>query len=635
MKRSRQFSWLKVAAPLLCLALAACVVRPVEKPNPVGSGESCQEQPLYLDKDVDLLFVIDNSGSMAEEQKNLVDNFPKLVDALKSTKLGDKLPNVRLGVVSTDLGAGNLYSDSSCHVGGDGGKLTNTAKKTGCTAPSDKWIEYKEVDGQIQTNIVGAGDPIAKVKAAFSCIAELGDTGCGFEQTLLSAKQALDPVKRVNPGFLRNDDPCCGTAGKPKCTGTAKSKLPNCQKAEREDAMLALVFITDEDDCSASNDTLFDGSQQGLNDPLGPLTSFRCFEFGVQCTCPGKAKCDRFTQGIRTGCKPGGQYLHNVNNFISFFRNLKKKPDTAGGACAGVVDDDRVIMAAIAGPTGDYVTIESNGKETTSALKRGKVEVGMQGQYPSLKPACTINIGGKDNDAAPGVRIRTLVHAFAKKLNAKEKAANQKIIANPQSTETFTPFFKDDTGNWREQNFTTICSSDFSPALKRLGERIVGAIKPLCMDPPALTDNGGILCRKDDVICDAKTCSKVVKCKESCLSKANFTVQEYVKGSSVRTKVKKCSEEKNVEITVSGSKIKVSRWDARVTATSCGTGGKECPCWRIVPAPACTAEVGASPYRLEIMRECPAVKGTMASVCSLTSSAGWGTQAFADLKQCN
>ena len=605
-----------VALGAAALVFSACVVRPVEKPNPVGSGESCQEQPLYLDKDVDLLFVIDNSGSMKEEQTNLVKNFPKLIDALKSTKLGNKLPNVRIGVVSTDLGAGSKYSDSSCHVGGDGGKLQNTAKAVGCTAPADKWIEYKEVDGQITTNITGGGDPVAKVKAAFSCIAALGIDGCGFEQTIMSAQKALDPKLRVNPGYLRNDDPCCSTPGKPKCTGTPKSKLPKCQKPEREDAMLALVFITDEDDCSAANDNLFDPSMAGLNDPLGPLTSFRCFEFGVQCTCPGKAKCDRFTQGIRTNCKPGGQYLHNVNNFISFFRNLKKKPDTAGGKCMGVVDTDRVIMAAIAGPTGDYTTIGSDGKPITNALKKGKVDVGMKGNYPTLKPACNINIGGQDNEAAPGVRIRTLVHAFAKKLNAKEKAANQKVIANPSSTEKFTPFFKDDSGNWREQNFTTICSADFSPALKRLGERIVGAIKPLCMDPPALTDNGGILCRKGDSI-GKNSQGKLVKCKESCLTKANFTVQEYIKGSSTRTKVKKCS---------------AALFNPATLSTACG---KECPCWRIVPAPACASEVGASPYRVEIMRECPALKGTMASVCSLTSSASWGTQAFADLKQCN
>jgi hypothetical protein len=37
---------------------------------------------------VDILFVIDDSGSMEQEQANLLNNFPKLIDALRSPKLG-------------------------------------------------------------------------------------------------------------------------------------------------------------------------------------------------------------------------------------------------------------------------------------------------------------------------------------------------------------------------------------------------------------------------------------------------------------------------------------------------------------------------------------------------------------------
>ena len=566
MKRSFQ-GWLKIAAPLLALTLAACVVRPVEKPNPQGTGEACKTQPLFLDKDVDLLFVIDNSGSMEQEQKNLNKNFPALIEALKTNKLGGKLPNVRIGVVSTDLGAGNLYVDNACVTDGDKGQLFNKAQAAGCTAPKDKWIEYKDTNGVVTTNIAGAGDPIVKVKNAFQCIAALGTDGCGFEQTIMSAKKALDPTANINPGFLRNDDPC---------------------KANREDALLAVVFITDEDDCSAANPQLFDPSQQGLNDPLGPLTSFRCFEFGVSCTCPGKAKCDRFTQGARKNCVPGGQYLHKVENFISFFKNIKKLPDvdTTTGKCTGKANPDRVIMAAIAGPT-------------------EPVEVGVQGSYPTLKPSCSSSQGF----AVPGVRINALVHAFAKELTVQE-------IADVKAKKVNIPYFIDTLGKWREQNFTSVCSSDFAPALKRLGERIVGSLGTLCLSPPALTDNGGILCRKDDVICDAKNCPKVVKCTQSCLTKANFTIQEYTSAGKRQT-IPKCADK---------------LFEPTVATTACGS---TCPCWRIVPSAVCKATAGSSPYSVEIMRQGQANKGTYASVCALTSTASWNTKEFGALKQCN
>ena len=552
------------------LLSGGCVVRPVEKASEGGSGTVCKVQPLFLDKDVDILFVVDDSGSMGEEQIKLRKQFPRLIEALKSTKLDGKLPNVRIGVVSTDLGAGNLYVDNACVTDGDPVKLQNAAMIAGCTVPRDSWIEYKDVDGVITTNIPGAGDSIKKVKDAFSCIGSLGTGGCGFEQTILASQKALDPSTNINPGFLRNDPPC---------------------KANREDALLAVVFITDEDDCSAANPQLFDPSQGGLNDPLGPLTSFRCFEFGVSCTCPGKAKCDRFTQGARYNCVPGGQYLHKVENFISFFKSLKKTPDrdSATGKCQGKANPDRVIMAAIAGPA-------------------GTVEVGMQGSYPVLKPSCSTT----DTSAMPAVRLRALVHAFAKELTVGE-------VADIKAKTSNTPYFVDSAGKWREENFTSICNSDYAPALERLGKDIIGKLGTLCLAPPPLTNNGGILCRKGDVICDAKTCGKEVRCQKGCLTKAEFTIQEYT-GDDRKT-VPKCSD---------------SLFDPKIARTECGG---QCPCWRVVPSSVCTSKEevarGSSPYALEIMRKGQAPKGTYASVCTMNSSFSWGTKELAALKQCN
>ena len=550
---SRSPSWrtcLRLLLPVLALSLAACVVRPVEKPPKGSTSEACTTQPLFLDKDVDILFVIDNSNSMEHEQKNLKANFPKLIDALRSPKLGGKIPNVHIGVVSTDLGAGN-YNLPSCETtGGDQGKLQNKPQIAGCTPPSNAWISYNEG----KTNVPGAkGDPVNVVKTAYQCIAEIGLQGCGFEQTLLASKRALDPTANVNPGFLRND---------PK---------------NNKDALLAVIYITDEDDCSAVNAQLFDPSQQGLTDPLGPLTSFRCFEFGVSCKCSGGGKCDRTTMGQRQNCVPGGKYLHKVENFISFFKNLKRTIDNKP-------NPKRVIMAAIAGPT-------------------DRVEVGMDGSNPSLKPSCQTAQGF----AVPGIRLKAVVHEFAKELSAQE-------IADIQSKKTNTPYWVDKLGKWREENYSTICSSDFSPALKRIGGRIVASLGTMCLSPPGLTDNDGILCQKGDVI-GKNSAGKTVTCAKSCLTKANFTIQEVT--SAGRASIKKCPDK---------------YFDAKVASKDCGSS---CPCWRIIPATICKNTSGSSPYSVDIMRKGQAPKGTYASVCALTSSHAWGSPQFADRKQCN
>ena len=279
--------------------------------------------------DVDFLFVVDNSGSMEQEQKNLAANFPRLIK-----KLGKTMKSYRVGVISSDLGAGKLYVDNACVTGGDGGKLQSRAMVAGCTGPKDPWISVTPT---------GSNVPGGDVPGAFSCIANLGTDGCGFEQTLESAYTALLPG--TNPGFLRKD------------------------------AALAVVFISDEDDCSASSDTLYNPSQQGLNDPLGPLTSFRCFEFGVTCDIN-----DRTKTGKRKGCVPAkaGGYLHPVDRYLKQLNQLKP---------AG-----QVVVSAIVGPS-------------------TPVEVGVQGSYPTLKPSCSSSAGF----AAPSVRLSHLVKAFGKR----------------------------------------------------------------------------------------------------------------------------------------------------------------------------------------------------------------------------
>ena len=371
----------------------------------------CKTVTLEQDKQVDVLFVVDNSNSMEHEQKNLKNNFYKFIDAIRTSKLNNKIPNVQIGIVSTDLGAGNYNLPSCESAGGDQGKLWNKPQSAGCTGPTDKYISYK--DGK--TNVPGSNpDAVARVKQAFQCISEIGLQGCGFEQTMQAARKALDPTLNVNPGFLRKD------------------------------AMLAVIFISDEDDCSAANSQLYDPSQQGLTDPLGPLSSFRCFEFGVQCQCKGSGKCDRTTAGPRINCVPGGKYLHQVSNFISFFKALKKTP-------GGQPHPQRVIMSAIVGPT-------------------NKVEVGLDGSNPVLKPSCQTSAGF----AVPAIRLKYLVHAFARELTAAEIAAIKNKTKN-------IPHWIDANGKYRTENTSSICSSDFSSALMRFGEDIVAAMGTRCV----------------------------------------------------------------------------------------------------------------------------------------------------------
>ncbi|MBW2733996.1 MAG: VWA domain-containing protein [Deltaproteobacteria bacterium] len=329
---------LTLSALLPCML--SCESRSFEDPVPADEKVTMREYRQNTETDVDVLFVIDNSRSMAQEQANLRQNFGKLIDALKTEKLDGRIPNVHIGVVTTDLGVGDFGAAlAGCETkGGDSGKLQSTGTG-GCLVPNDAWISY--VDGV--TNLKGCtnDDPIECVKESFRCIADLGTEGCGFEMQLEAARRALDPELAMNPGFLRKD------------------------------AFLAVIFITDEDDCSAVDLSIFDPRQDGLQDPLGPLTSFRCFEFGIQCDIN-----DRSAPGPRNNCVPAYDRLHRIDDYVSFFRKLKDA-------------DDSVIMAAIAGP-------------------KGPVAVGQDGLTPVLMPSCD----GAHGSAVPSLRIAKMVEAF-------------------------------------------------------------------------------------------------------------------------------------------------------------------------------------------------------------------------------
>jgi len=410
----RPSSWL----PALLLVLGCGVDRPAVAPDarvPLDPWLRTQE------RDVDLLFVVDNSNlSLPELQQNLVKAFPQLLEALRDPRFGRalpdgpactqsdrrncRIPNLRVGVVSTDLGAGS-YSLPSCEVaGGDGGRLQNAPRVPSCAPPKDAWIAY--VDGLTNVPDASTRDGIEQVERAFACIAQLGTGGCGFEHPLEAARRALDPTLNVNPGFIRKD------------------------------AILAIVWVTDEDDCSAKKLQLFDPAQQGLSDPLGPLTSFRCTEFGISCDKNGRQP------GVRHKCQPGFEWLHKVEEYAGFFARLKPP--------------GRVVPLTLAGPVEPFeVGTESDGR-------------------PLLLPSCKSASGGA---AVPGVRLAALTNAL------------QPGLFNEGVTDGTPP----------ERVEVSVCSSDYGPAFRLLAQQLLAQLPSTCVPPP-LTPREHLICRSGDVV---------------------------------------------------------------------------------------------------------------------------------------
>jgi len=140
---------------------------------------------------VDFLFVVDNSGSMEDDQANLIANFPNFITGIQSTL--ENVDEYHVGVVTTDAYTGNL---PACQV------LGGLVSRTGGTASSNQ-ICGPYADGR---NYMTEMDDLA---SSFACAAQVGVAGNGIERPMNAMEAAVRgdhaAAGQCNEGFLRDD----------------------------------------------------------------------------------------------------------------------------------------------------------------------------------------------------------------------------------------------------------------------------------------------------------------------------------------------------------------------------------------------------------------------------------------------
>lgn len=319
------------AGAALALTLGACISPQVGAPCPIPDNATPAQRlaalqncyggigemyyPASSQKDVDILFMVDNSTSMSPKQMTLANNMQGFFDKIASFKA-----NYHFGVVTSDIGStiaeGQFWGESSIKVcdsfKGDDGLLqvkpctqrvgsnstdarnacastcTNPVFASATTVTNDGARFISNIDGK--TNV--PGDLVAD---AIKCMTLVGDGGCGIEGQLESAKRALDAHLTENNGFLRKN------------------------------AVLAVVFITDEDDCSVQV------SRRNENNPAtrdcaspDQNASFDCFNYDYRCLARS-VQCDQpmNTPGAKTNChERADNYLEPIKKYHDFFSAL-------------------------------------------------------------------------------------------------------------------------------------------------------------------------------------------------------------------------------------------------------------------------------------------------------------------------
>ncbi len=319
-------------ALLAALAVSGCSEPASIYAPPDQCHQIEKDIPVEINRNIDILLVMDTSSSMATEQATIARNLRRFVAVLEN--LGGGVPNFHLGVISSDLGAG-AYGISGCTGDGGGGALQSTPRVAGCSPPNGAFISDVALrDGTRDRNFGG------DLADTLSCIAELGAGGCDRPQPLEAMRRALDGSNPANDGFLR------------------------------EDAFLMVVFITDSDDCSATDTSLFDPG----NASLGPSSEFRCFEHGVVCA-PDAPR----TPGAKSECvpRPTPALLRDVDEYVRFLKGRTSDPAM-------------ILVSTISGGPGPVIVSASNGAGFT------------------LDDAC----GSADGEATPSVRLSYFLEQF-------------------------------------------------------------------------------------------------------------------------------------------------------------------------------------------------------------------------------
>jgi len=217
----------QIFALLFCLPLSTCSTYndPCDK---CGDDEACFEGTchaalykgmFHVSSSVDVIFLVDNSGSMVGEQVQLAHSFQAFASVLEQ-KFGDTfhVAVVTTGMESQACPPCDLNVTASCiNETGENGRFQDRKGHIIWNAGTPEFDFVQDTSCRVMTD---SNADCFYDTAQERGIALVGVRGCGYERGLAPLRYALDPLSNsYNAGFLRDD------------------------------ATLAVIVISDEDDC--------------------------------------------------------------------------------------------------------------------------------------------------------------------------------------------------------------------------------------------------------------------------------------------------------------------------------------------------------------------------------------------------
>jgi hypothetical protein len=404
---------------------------------------------------LDLVFMIDNSPSMAPKVVKLQAQFPKLIAALKDPTDGT-LPDLRVAIIDSDLGTGGAYTSGSCGPKalpdgsqspyGDLGRFQMIhATNCGVTSANATYLEYSK---GAPVNFTG------DINTVFACLAgNLGTLGCGEEHSLQAFEFALiaDGLGDIN----------------------------NAQRLMlRPNAYLGLVFLTDEDDCSAApNDGMF-GEKSELRDESASL---RCYTRSHECN----------NNNLTSDSGPG---YPTSKAFTALFKDCAARTDS----CTSLNPlPDNSQPTPQCSPLKDIKTLANEIKGLKSDPANQVLVAGIFG-YP-LSDA-DMAMATYKIDKIPNPNTADTAHPMV--------YDSWPVCYDPQHKPADPNTFDANAAGWgataglREAAFIdefgpnglkfSICQTDFSASMKLIGDSIAKKLQNLCINDKLRHDSNGV-----------------------------------------------------------------------------------------------------------------------------------------------
>lgn len=421
-----------------CVVPDASILHPISMWVPVDDTATATEK-------VDLLFVIDNSGSMSQEQAKLAEQLPKLLRGLISGVRDDgtmynPVTDLHVGVVTTDLGTNGskIKLPPSCEGFGDDGKLVKS--NLGCTASAP--LGYL---GYVPSSFIDQA-ALDQAISDFTCLANVGTAGCGFEQQLEAMYKAVAPNSVTF---------AAGTGG--HGDGLNQGFL-------RDDAVLAVIHVSDEEDCSMTDKgaVLFDDNTNSPNVKLPG--SDKNLGLNIRCAYRSIPQA-RISQAEDAGL------VHDVDRYVTDFK-LNIKPNAP----------ERIVFAAIVG-----IPEETQDKPFQVML-----------DHPLMDFAVDPHTGAGDptnrNTAARDVCRRCIVanetDCYAKPPNLPEGKPDPDLVTGAKPA---IRFVKTAQGFGENGLVRSICAESYAPAISAISDKIAQGLGGACLPHAFPPDRNGVV----------------------------------------------------------------------------------------------------------------------------------------------